>query len=368
MSRDESRQAVGRRSPSARPPPARAWAATAFVALTFAFGAAWSRGLGEAVVVAMRDGTLTDLVSETARGRQAAVSSGWLLPLPTLLAMPFLPFVPAGAGGLAYLYGLAAAAAAGVMPLARALARAGVRRAAPAAFALSVGVALAAVRTVWADAIPLPGLLAAAWLLARAERPGSRALAGTFLGMAALCHPLGAAAALPWLAVDGARAAAAVWRSRSPDRAAVAGVRAVQVVYALCVYAFLNAMIMGRPLYPLRHVRGAPVGDAAGAVDDFARLVASRYAGCAPVVSGPWGYAVRAALQRVGGYHVCDVHPDKLPAWEPRDFVLVVPSAANPLRAWDDAGAGRAGGVLFPGASLLLDQSPLWRVYLVRRT
>jgi hypothetical protein len=182
-------------------------------------------------------------------------------------------------------------------------------------------------------------------------------------GAAALAHPFGFAVA--WLRVL-AGGVAAVLRPRSAERLAVGFVQCTQIAYAAGIYLFLNAMIMGRPAYAFTHAFGRPTRPATEAVRELDRALRRRYEGFAPVVSGPWGYLAQDILARRSGYHVVDFHPDKVPAWEQRDVLLIVPAPGNPVLPWHDTPAVRGDGQAgFPGRVLLLERTERWLFYLV---
>jgi hypothetical protein len=190
-----------------------------------------------------------------------------------------------------------------------------------------------------------------------------RALAGVFWGLVVFAHAAGFVLVALRIAVA---AVAFLWRRRTTEEKAVGWIQAVSAAYVLVVYLFLNWMIMGSWLYPLRTAAWArPFGRGGASSQSLAAALARHCPDRTPVVSGHWGYVVRPLLAAAEGYHFIDFHPAKLPLQESRALVLVVPAPGNPLaRLCDlrpDAPARQAG----IGSYLRLAQTPDWIFYLV---
>ncbi len=314
----------------------------------------------------IRTGMLQDLVAELPTGRQAAVSSLSFMPLTLIAALPFLPVLPPSAYGYAYLYGLAMLLALVVHPLNVVLNDAGARRLRGTAILLPVFETVTLDPARHGDLMACLSMLSLALFFERRRLPEVRAMAGVFWGLTLFAH----AAGLVLLALRLLFALAR--RVRTVPGAEAAAVRWVQTVcaaYMILVYLFLNWMIMGHPLYPMRTLGiRALVGDrfenpAGGLAEDLPRFGLD----AVPVVSGHWGYLIRPLLEAREGYHVFDVHPDKLPEADRRDLVLVVPTPTNPLSALADWPSAAPFSRRRPSPHLLLGQSRDWAFYLIDR-
>ncbi len=315
----------------------------------------------------IRTGMLRDLVAELPIGRQAAVSSPSFMPLTLLAALPFLPALPPGAYGYAYLYGLALLLALVVHPLNIVLDEAGPRRIRGMALLLPVAAAITLDPARHGALMACVAMFALACFFERRALPEERALAGVFWGLTLFAH----AAGLLLLAVRFAITAAI--RARNPRRAEAQAVRWIQVVcavYMIVVYLFLNWMIMGNALHPLRT---HPLRIATGLGLDGSRyrleedLMRHGLDGV-PIVSGHWGYVIKPLLEARQGYHFIDFHPDKLPPSDNRDLVLVVPTRSNPLAAFSDWRPYAPLARQRTPPYLLLGQSRDWAFYSIDRS
>jgi len=312
----------------------------------------------------IRAGILRDLAAELPNGRQAAVSSFAFMPLTLLASLPFLPLLPPQAYGLAHLYGLALLLALSVHPLGLALRSIGAERFRAAAVLLPAAALAGADPFRHGDLMACLSMLTLALFFERRPLPEVRALAGIFWGLTLFAH----AAGLLLLSLRLLLALARRVRSApGAEDAAVHWVQSVCAAYMILVYLFLNGIIMGTPLYPLRSLRlpallsDIPENPARGLAEDLARHGGN----AVPVVSGHWGYLVRPLLDTREGYHFFDFHPDKLPPADRRDFVLVVPGASNPLRPLADGPAALPFSPRPSSPHLLLAQTPDWAFYLI---
>ncbi len=352
------------------PRPARAAAgaaarfACAFVLISLALVVAVRLG-DAAPALTIRAGILADLLAERPEGRQGLVCSLWFMPLPVLPAMIFAPWVRESALALAHLYGAALVLALAVGPAASLLARLGVRRAPVAVVALWVALAAATVATPWADTPACLAILVVGVSLDLHGHRVLRALSGTAYGLALLAHPAGLLAAVLRLAGGFAWVIAG---KRSPPSRAVEWVRAAQIAYAALVYLFLCHMIMGDATYPFRHTPLQPPRSIAPAetraLEDRLR---DAYPDFAPVVSGLWGHLVQEALTAQAGHRFVDFHAERLPTWERRDALLILPTPANPLHALSDLDPRMLDGRGAMRHALRLEQTPWWAFYQVSR-
>lgn len=312
----------------------------------------------------VRSGMLRDLAAELPVGRQAFVCSLEFMPLPGLAALPFLPLLPPAAYGYAYLYGLAGLLALAALPLRVLLSRWGAGRLQWAATFLLALAAAALGSTAHSDLTACLAMLILALYFESRDLPELRALAGVFWGLVLFAHAAGLV-----LAALRVVAAALVTpgRRRNAEQKAVNLIRGMCVAYVLVVYLFLNWMIMGSWLYPLRTVprlRPAEAGRAPSA--SLAAALARHCPGRTPVVSGHWGYLVRPLLDATDGYHFIDFHPAKLSPLETRPLALAVPAPGNPLARLCDLAPGDGPGRESRSVSYLeLGRTPEWRFYLV---
>jgi len=314
----------------------------------------------------VRSGMLRDLAAELPSGRQALVCSPAFMPLPGVAALPFLPFLPPAGYGYAYLYGLAGLLSLAALPLRALLRQRGGGRWASAATPLLALAAAALGPTEHSDLLACLAMLILALYFESRDLAELRAVAGVFWGLTLFAHAAGFA--LVALRILAAGAAFRRWR-RSAEEKAVRWIQGVCVVYVLLVYLFLNWMIMGAWLYPLRTAaRLGPSGAPGAAPEPLAGALAHACPDRTPVVSGHWGYGVQPYLDAVGGYRFMDFHPSKVPLLESRPLVLVVPAAGNPLARLSDwrlpDPARQADAVTY----LLLTQTPDWRFYLFDST
>jgi MFS family permease len=313
----------------------------------------------------MRAGGLADLVREMPIGRQSLVSSLYLMPLPTLIALPFIPFLGSAAFAYAYLYGLALLLAFATAALAALLKRISPDIPWPAAWIITIGAAYGMGASPAADLLACAALVIIALYFESARQPVLRALSGVFWGMALLTHPAGILAVALWLATALLQR---LFGRRNPERNAVRWIQGLSILYAGAVYLFLNWMIMGDALYPLRDFR--PVArpfEMAGRSEALSRIFREKYEGYAPVVSGQWGYLVRPFLREEQGYHFMDFYPDKLPGWEERTPVLILPAPGNPCIALCDISDPASPASRRKLDYLFLGQASGWRFYLARR-
>ena len=340
------------------------WSVICFIAASILF-IAWMPRLSADPSRAIRAGMLADLVTEMPQGRQALVSSLHVLPFPTLLALPFAAFTRTHALALACLYAVAAAGAMAVSALASLLGRLRLKGAEPFAAVCMLAAAAAAAHFGWDDIFIAGAMLLIAVALECHPNRVVRALSGTFYGLAMLSHPFGAAAALVRLVL---LLVVRVLRYRDRELAAVTWVCACQLVYVGLFYFFLCWIVMGHPFVACRKLVLPRTAMAAPPkMAPLTELISADFEGCAPVVSGLWGYLAGEPLGVHSGYRFLDFHPDKLPAWEERDIVLVVPSGNNPLAALSDLAVACPEGTFLEGA-LLLRETPDWQLWLVRRS
>ncbi|MFZ4397138.1 MAG: hypothetical protein ACOYOU_16105 [Kiritimatiellia bacterium] len=344
--------------------------AICFVLLTLVL--VWRHGMSSELpdTWLMRAGMLRDLAAELPIGRQALVCSPALMPLPGVAALPFLPFLPPAGYGYAYLYGLAALLAMAVVPLRSLLRQCGAERLSGAAPLLLALAAATLGATPHSDLLACLAMLILALYFEGRDLAELRALAGVFWGLVLFAHVAGLALVALRMVVAGvcmARESRALGpgRAGATEAQAVRWIQGVSVAYLLIVYLFLNWMIMGAVRYPVEAAARlcklerteAPSESLAAALK---RLCPDR----TPVVSGHWGYLIQPLLQETKGYHFIDFHPAKLPAWDSRPLVLVVPAPGNPLARLCDQQPENPG--LRPGrvSYLRLAQTPDWRFFL----
>ncbi len=309
------------------------------------------------VPVQIRAGALADFAAEFPIGMQALVSSCRFMPLPSLAALPFLPFLPPSAYGLAHLYGTALVMALNVLSLVGLLRR--LRMSPIPAFVGALFLQVAAVCLLapqgYVDLLPCLALLATAVYLDIQPAAVRRALSGVFYGLALLTHLAGiAAAGVRVVAMLGAWA----FRHRDAERNAVDLTRLGSVVYCAAVYCFLNWMIMNDPWYPVRHLRlNQPAFTTTHCLRSLERELDGPLADFVPVASGHWTYLIRPLLEKRQGRRFVDFHPDKLLLDDTTSAVLIVPRPGNPLLALADGTA--------PEGALLLSETPEWRFCLI---
>jgi hypothetical protein len=315
---------------------------------------------GFGLLVQIRAAVLADFIAELPIGRQALVSSGWLLPLPGFAALPFLPFLPVAGYGYACLYGTALVVALNTLPLAGLLRRLRL----PVWGTLPAALLLQAAGAEWlgasgaGDWLACLALLSTALFLEGETALPSRALAGVFYGLALLTHPVGIAVAALRLLVMAVRRWT-VARGHA-EQQAVDFTRLVSIAYCAAILLFLNWMIMRDPLFPAQHFRWSrPTATVAQALEALEQELAGPLASFLPVASGHWSYLAQPLLKRRQGRGFIDFHPDKLHAGETRSPLLILPQPGNPLDALADIDR-------VPGA-VLLSQTPQWRFYLVPR-
>jgi len=315
----------------------------------------------------IRTGMLQDLVAELPLGRQAAVSSLSFMPLTLIAALPFLPVLPPGAYGYAYLYGLAMLLVLVVHPLNVVLKEAGAARLRGAAILLPVIAAATLHPARHGDLMACLSMFLLVVFFERRTLPEERALAGIFRGLTLFAH----AAGLLLLVLHAALAALTRGRhARREEDKAVRWIQRACTVYMLVIFLFLNWMIMGNALYalqthPLRRAAGMGIDRATHQLE--ADLKRHGLNGV-PIVSGHWGYVIKPLLEARQGYHFIDFHPDKLPSSDNRDLVLVVPTRSNPLAVFAD---WRPYALLARQRTppyLLLGQSRDWAFYLIDRS
>jgi hypothetical protein len=332
----------------------------AFVLITLALTLAHEWAAEPTDVWLIRSGMLRDLAAELPIGRQAAVSSLAFMPLPTVAALPFLPFVRSTGCVYAYLYGLAALLALAARPLRLLLARWGAGRLQVAAPLLLALAAAALGPTEHGDLLACLAMLIVAVFLERRDLAEMRALAGVFWGLVLFAHAAGIA--LVALRIIGDAALCGRWRRRAEERA-IRWIQAVSVAYVLTIYLFLNWMIMGSAGYPARSVSSLWRSECgASEREPLADALARICPGMTPVASGHWNYVIRPLLAATDGYAFIDFHPAKLPAGETRSLVLVVPAPTNPLARFSDL---RPAGAPGSARYLRLAHTPDWIFYLI---
>jgi len=311
----------------------------------------------------VRSGILRDVIGESPLGRQALVSSLWVMPLPTLCALPFTVVLAPAAYGLAYLYGLAMIMSLATLPLASLLSRVRVPASKIVAVVLLAGSAYALGSTAYSDVLACLACLIMAVYFDRHKEPVLRALAGVFYGLALLAHVVGLAVALAK-----AISIMAAWlcARSNRERRGVCWIQFVGLSYVFCVYLFLNWMIMPSPLWPLAHFDWrVPQVCSQEAVEELAEALSRHYLASAPVVSGHWGYAIAPILSRFQGHHFVDFHRDRVPTWERRELVLVVPKKASPLASLSALAARMHRNPALISGYLPLSETPNWEFYLV---
>ncbi len=341
-----------------------AWTVISFIVLSSVLSLAGRDQEAPRMQSQIRAGILRDVIAEDPVGRQALVCSLWVMPLPTVAALPFCPFLGPHDYGLAYLYGLALVMALATVPLAVLLKRVRVPLSRVVSTVVLVVCAYALGRTSYSDLLPCLALIIVAVFFETRREPVLRALAGVFYGLALLSHVIGIlVAAVKLVAIILNR----VRGGRDTERRAIHWVQGISVGYACFVYLFLNWMIMQTPVWPLRdfepHVPGPYTAEAAREL-----LVSLRrdYPSSAAVASGHWGYLAEPVLKAVGGYHFIDFDRTKVPWWEQRGLVLVVPKK-NALRSLSDVppelhrSPARIEGYMF------LSETPNWVFYQVVR-
>jgi hypothetical protein len=314
----------------------------------------------------VRSGMLQDLVAERPLGRQALVCSPAFMPLAGVAALPFLPFLPPAGYGYAYLYGLAGLLSLAALPLRLLLRQWGAGRLQWAAILLLALTTAALGPTGYSDLLAGLAMAILAIYFEHRERAELRALAGVFWGLVLFSHVAG----MGLVALRVAIAALAGWQRRwNAEDLAVCWIQTVSASYVLVVYLFLNWMIMGSWLYPLRTASWPWPSDHRRALSaSLAEALAGTCPGRTPVVSGHWGYVIQPWLTATDGYHFIDFHPAKLPPWESRPLVLVVPAPGNPLARLGDLRPDDPARQPTAGAYLRLAQTPEWIFYLVDPT
>lgn len=308
----------------------------------------------------IRSGMLRDLVAERPIGRQALVCSSAFLPMPSVAALPFLPFLPPAGYGYAYLYGLACLLSLAALPLRVLLRQWGAGRLQGAATLLLALAAAVLGPTGYSDCLACLAMVILAVYFEHRDLAELRALAGVFWGLALFSHAVGFVLVALRIAIAGITCLQRRW---SAEEKAIHWIQSVGIVYILVVYLFLNWMIMGSWLYPLRMAsRPRIAGSGLVAPEPLAEALARMCPGRIPVVSGYWAYTIQPFLAAMDGYHFIDFHPAKLPALDPRPFVLVVPAPGNPL--------ARFPGMRLhsPAPYLQLGQTPDWHFYIVSRS
>ena len=338
-------------------------AALCFVLLTLVL--VWRQGQADSpsYLWLVRAGMLQDLAAELPVGRQALVSSPAFMPLAGVAALPFLPFLPPGGYGYAWLYGLAGLLSLAAFPL-RVLLE-GWSRGRLGGLAVPL-LALAAAMlgpTAYGDLLACMAMLILALYFETRDLAELRALAGVFWGLTLFAHVAGVA-----LVVLRAGVAVAVLLRRpwSAEERAVRWIQGVCVAYILGVYLFLNWMIMGSWGYPLRTMARPLLAEHPRAASEPLAAAMERICpGMTPVVSGYWGYTIRPVLAASGGYHFIDFHPAKLPSRETRPLVLVMPAPGNPLAGLCDVKPGMSPRGDKIVNYLQLAQTPDWCFYLI---
>ncbi|MBA4387100.1 MAG: hypothetical protein C0404_03905 [Verrucomicrobia bacterium] len=305
------------------------WIAAAFVVFSLVLWFVHRGPQQEDLQFVVRAGILRDLVAEDSLGRQALVSSLVVMPMPTLVALLFVPFVSPHAYGLAYLYGLAMLLAFGILPLAALLRR--MRIPASRAVSLVILSVLAATvgATSFSDALACIAFLLMALALDTDKRPMLRGLAGACYGFALFSHPAGIAISLLRLLF---LARHSILPGSSGERRAVAWIQGSCIVYAALIYIFLVWMIMGSASYSVRQTNpDMRILLRRDNVQHILQGVAAAYPESAMVVNGHWGYLAEDVLNSRGGYRFIHIHHGNVPRWDSRPVVLVVPKKTNKL-------------------------------------
>jgi len=335
-----------------------------FIFLSLALVLAAQRRTSPNPVLAIRAGGLSDLLHEMPIGRQSLVSSLYVMPLPSLMALPFTPLLRPEAYGYAYLYGLALLMAFSSAALASLLRRLRVPWPSFVGLVALILSAYALGGSVYSDLLACTAAVILALYFECAARPVLKALAGVFWGLALIAHPIGILIVALWILVVLLRRAFA---RRDTERNAIRWIQTVSVLYTVGVYLFLNWMIMSDSFYSVRAFRPnksvARIGERA---DALSRHFRDEYGSYVPVVSGHWGYLVRPFLREYQGYHFMDFHPDKLPPWEERTPLLIVPAQENPCAAICDIGDRFSSGARWSRDYLLLESDDEWRFYVAR--
>jgi hypothetical protein len=282
-------------------------------------------------------GMLQDLAAELPTGRQALVSSLAAMPLSSLMALPFLPLLSPAGFGLAYLYGLALVLALSSVPLSSVLRRLGCVRTQAAAPFLLAGCAALLGSTEWSDGLACLAMLILAVYFEIQDRPELRALSGIFWALTFFAYWAG-------IFLVGLRLAtmllARLTGIVNRETRAVHWIQGVSILYVFSVYFFLNWMIMGSPVYPFATAAWRlPGRDTTECRRELAAALSKQYSDCRPIVSGLWGYTIQPLIVASDGYHFIDFKAGKLPSSESGSFVLVIPTAQNPLANMSDLGA-----------------------------
>jgi len=315
-------------------------------------------------IFTIRAGGLTDLIHETPIGRQSLVSSLYVMPLPSLMALPFTPFLRPETYGYAYMYGLALLMAFSAPALASLLSRLRVPLPSVLGLAALVLIAYALGDSVYSDVLACVAAVILALYFECAPLPVLRSLAGVFGGLTLIAHPIGILIVALWISVAMLRRALA---RRNGERNATHWIQMVSVVYTIGVYLFVNWMIMGDALYSVRTFHsGKGTFEMGRRADALSQLFGDEYSSYAPIVSGHWGYLVGPFLREYQGYHFMDFHPDKLPAWEERTPLLIVPTRKNPCAAICDVGGRLSSGSKWSADYLLLGSDDEWRFYVAK--
>jgi hypothetical protein len=287
------------------------------------------------------------------------------MPVPSLPGLVFMPLVRRDTAFLAHLYGVALVLSLAVVPLGDLLARLRLRRGSPVALGLLALLACGGFGHLGLDIPVCLGLLAVAVRLDLHRNPILKAVAGTFYGLAMLSHVVGLAAVVVRVVL---LVASSLARRNDRGLRAVNWIQGWQIAYTLIVYLFVCRVFMGDAVYPFRHLSSLrATAPGAGRMTELATRLEQHYADFAPVASGHWGYAAAGLLARHGGHHFIDFHPDRIPGWERRDVLLVVPSETNPLSALSDLDPRMRTRTDSLAGALLLSESANWKFYLVDR-
>ena len=322
-------------------------------------------------------GMFHNLLTLDSLGRQAMVSSLHIMPLQGLPALPFLPLVGLRHAAIAYAHGLAILLALATLSLANLLARmqqaprpaTAIRYQPPrTTFTLIIALSLLLILSLQFAGHGITGPLAALACLIMAmdfelrPTPLHRAMAGLFWGCAALSHWTGLIATSGWMIVRMVQMGRALSRGH---RWAIAFIQLVSALYLAGIHLFLSALIMRDPLYAVRSFRIPPRHGAP--VESLEHAFRTATPNAAPVVSGHWGYLVQPFITEHGGHHVIDFHPDKMPAWDTRDLVLVEPAPGNPLVPFSDSLQRLRERQTNLRGCLLITETGGWRFYAISR-
>ncbi|MHC4874742.1 MAG: hypothetical protein ACYTFY_23065 [Planctomycetota bacterium] len=312
----------------------------------------------------LRGNILRDLIAGLQLGRQSLISSLNLMPMTTLSALPFVPFLNPENYGYAILYADTMLLCFCALPLANMLS--GRYAALPRFFSVLVlsFTALLLSFTGCSNFIaPFAFLLLALYFTSHSNAV-LKALSGVFWGALLFSNIAGIAAAGLFLTY---RTFKRIFLKPDEESKAVGWIQMFILIYTAGIYLFLNWMIMGDPFYAAaktnitikspKHIKAAA---------DIKKLLGEKYSGYAPIVSGNWGYLIEPVLRKHRGHHFVDFSPARIPDWEKRSLLLIVPATKNPFAFLSDINTTEGNGPDFPN-TLLLAKDRNWYFYLVEK-